>query len=656
MIINEKTIKDIFDLKLKVKDKDKDILSKYQEIIPMYDIYSQQIYPINKKNIHYRLIDSDYRFINNEIKDWIKKLYIKNKNNKELLTKLKNNLEIIDNYNIDILVDTSYKTLYEYSPKLGLLVSICKRKSFDPFVHHLKPYYTKTELIKLGQNMNLIKDIDIEKLLNQEFHYKICKTISSNDVSFEEIKKHSLYIIDSDIIPYITFYSFYGSFLFNKYLRTNNTMNNFLFDNINKILNAIKDSPALEKNYYVYRFIWDDSFINDLKPGQTIIDNGFLSTTRDPFYSPGLMGKFGLTLIKINIPKNIKGLGLFLENFSLFQKEEEFLVPPFTKLKLLSKDDKFKYYHTNEEFEKLIEKKYEFEYIETKFNLINNYKIKNKIKEINDFKNYIAQGNDKISLFKNFINESSQISIKINNKYYLLNCMFFDSTENSSYTKLYYNKIKDGLLISIFENGYPYLNIECGKDMVINYINKIYNYGKTKVEINNELLDIILEIGRIFHYKNAIIFSTFRNFSEFNYNENQKMFLYTHFYNFTLYNYAKNKIKFINDSFIKNNNGWFATDKILDSKLSDDIKSKLKLTENTVKEALIKIVETNFIIYNKFIELIEIETNNYFIYEIYEKLNNQNRVENFRPDIFYENDELFGEDFKLIYRQPIRRY
>ena len=61
-------------------------------------------------------------------------------------------------------------------------------------------------------------------------------------------------------------------------------------------------------------------------------------------------------------------------------------------------------------------------------------------------------------------------------------------------------------------------------------------------------------------------------------------------------------------------------------------------------------------IYNKFIELTGIEKNNYFIYEIYEKLNNQNRVENFRPDIFYENEELLGEDFKLIYRQPIRRY
>ena len=49
MIINEKLINDIFNLKIKLKKKDKDKLSKYQELIPMYDIYSQEIYPIKKK-------------------------------------------------------------------------------------------------------------------------------------------------------------------------------------------------------------------------------------------------------------------------------------------------------------------------------------------------------------------------------------------------------------------------------------------------------------------------------------------------------------------------------------------------------------------------------------------------------------------------------
>jgi hypothetical protein len=380
----------------------------------------------------------------------------------------------------------------------------------------------------------------------------------------------------------------------------NNFINKFLFDGINKILNVIKNSPVLDNDYFVYRFIWDDTFISNLKTGQHIIDNGFISTTRDPFYSPGLTGKFGLTLIKINIPKNQKGLGLFIENFSLFQKEEEFLLPPFTELKLLSKDDKFKYYHTNEEFEKLIEKKYEFEFIGIKFDLIKNFNIKDNIKNIKDIKNYILQGNDKISLFKNFINESNQILININNNTYLLYCMFFDSTENSSYNKFYYNKIKDGLLISIYDNGYPYLNIECGTEMVVNYINQFYNYKNTKIELNSDLMEIILEMGRIFYYKEAKIFSVYRNFSEFNNNKNTNIFIYTHFYNHTIYNYAKNKNILIKDSFFKNNIGWFKTDQILNTKLDTKIKEELNISHNTIREALIYIVENNFIIYEIF--------------------------------------------------------
>ena len=83
------------------------------------------------------------------------------------------------------------------------------------------------------------------------------------------------------------------------------------------------------------------------------MDKGFTSTTRDPFYSPGLKSNFGLVLIKVKIPAN-KNVGLLIENFSLFPKEEEFLLPPYSKFKLLSKDDNFKYYHINSDFEKLI--------------------------------------------------------------------------------------------------------------------------------------------------------------------------------------------------------------------------------------------------------------------------------------------------------------
>lgn len=667
MIINEKIIMDIFNLKVKIPDKDKDELSKYQELIPMYDIYSQQIYPIKKNNLHYRLIDSNYRFINNEIYSWLKNLYKKNKSNKILCAQFKKNLDIIDNYNIDILIVTSYKTLYEYSPKLGLLVSICKRKSFDPYISHLKPYYSKLELIKLGQNMKLIKNIELEKLLDKDFHYEICKKVSSNDVSFEEIKEHTLHIIKSNCISYVTFYSFFGSFLYNKYLRGNKSVSTILYNGIIKLINTMKTSPKLNNNYYIYRFIWDDSFISKLNINDIFIDNGFLSTTRDPFYSPGLNGNFGLTLIKINIPENITGLGLMIENFSLFAKEEEFLLPPNSKLKLISKDDNFKYFHTNESFEKLINKKYEFEFIENDFSLTKNIKIKDTFTKIDDIKTFEIFGDDRIHMFKNFISSSSEILVTHNNNKYLLSCTFFDSTESSSYNKLYFNKIKDGLLISIYDNGYPYINIECGKEMVINYINQFYFYNNQKTELNQELCDLILEFGRIFYYKEAKIFYNYRNFSEFKVNDDE-MFLYMNLYNHTLYDFAKNKNKFINYDFIKNFKGWYVINQQLDTPLTKELTEKYNFNKtnpdksNTIRNMLIYIIENEFSLYEKFIDdinkifNINFHKDNYYIYEIYEKLNQQHRISTFKSNINYEDEEDLGSDFKLIFRQPLRRF
>jgi hypothetical protein len=78
MKINSEFIKRIFNLELKLKIKaDKIKLSKYEDLIPMYDIYSQTIYPINKLNLHYRLIESHYRFVNSEIYLWLKLLFEK---------------------------------------------------------------------------------------------------------------------------------------------------------------------------------------------------------------------------------------------------------------------------------------------------------------------------------------------------------------------------------------------------------------------------------------------------------------------------------------------------------------------------------------------------------------------------------------------------
>jgi hypothetical protein len=652
MLVDKKIVSKIFELKLTLKNnKQKNTLSKFKDTIPMYDIYSEAIYPIKKENIYYRLIECDYRFITNEIKLWITELY-----RKYPLDKYKNMLLIIENYNLDILKTTSYNTLYEHSSELGGKITICKRESFHYLIKHLRPYYSKIELVKLGQNMNLIKNkLDIQNVMINDDYFKICKKISSNDISFKEINNHTLFIIDYDIISYIAFYSFNGSYLYNKFLRSNKKIDSFLYNGIKKIYNCIAYSPEINNNYFLYRFIWDDMFIKNLKIGDIFTEFGFLSSTRDPFYSPGILGKFGLILIKINIHKNETGIGLLIENFSLFPKEEEFLLLPNSKLKLISKDDNFKYYHTNTQFEKLIGKKYEFEliYDKTPINLI----VKDNFKIIDDLKLYELYNNTKVKMFKSFVSESNQIIINLNNKKYLLICSFFDADVNSSYSKLFFNKNKNGLLISIYDNGYPYLSVECGTDLTINYINQFYFYNKKKNELNDELLDLILELGRIFCYSKAIIINNYRNFSEFESNydniSDNKIFLYTNFYDHTLYDYIKNNNKFLNFPFIKSNIGWYMINDFVDNDIPKEFVHNYKF--KTIKETFIDIVENNFTLYPTFVK--EIINNNqfYLIYEIYEKLNYQNRIANFKS-LVYDNEETLGDDFKLIFRQELRRY
>ena len=649
MKINEKLIDDIFNHKVKLKNSKE--LSKYINIIPMYDIYTQKIYPINKENVYYRLTEFSYRFINNEVKNWIYLQYdkmkdkIKKSDDKEQLENLqkriKDMIDIIENYDIDTLIDTSYKVLYKYSG-IGLSISICKRNSFNPYIYYLKPYYTKNELIKLGQNMNLItKDIKPEELIDEIKHYDICKKISNNDVSFDEIKNDTLKIINQKTISDICFYSFIGSSLINRYLRNQKEykINKFFYDRIKNVSDTIINSSPLENDYQIYRFISNDEFLEKLNIGDIFIDSAFLSTTRDPFYTPGLTGNFGLILIKINLKKHMKSEGLFMEHFSLFSKEEEYLLPPKTQLKLISKDDKFKYYHTNSNFEKLITKKYEFDLIDNNYNWFKDLKVVNeKIPvfeglEIN-FKNRL----DAFMKFKALTNSFNQI--EINGLIFTL--FFFDS--KGSYDKFYYNKVEKGLsLIHFDKNGYPLIFIEFANELVLNYINQYYYYYEKDTVKEQTLINLLLEFGKLFSYKRALIYHDYKNFIDFknNYYKSQEMFLYINHYDDTLYNYLKyNKKPFNFEVFYKTN--LIDIDLLLNNNLE-------------LKDKLINSIEKDFNQYNQLINEYKLNKKNYGILNIYDKLLAEGQI-----DVMYELD--YDENSKkddildLIYRQPIRRY
>lgn len=705
MKINLEFINKIFNRKLKiVKKSDKIKISNYDEHIPMYDIYSEKIYLIGKKNLYERLIYSHYRFINDEVKNWIENKLKKSKSNpkfKKLYENSMINLEIISNYDLETLYNTSIRTLFSVSPNLGLKISICKRNSFDKHYLHKKPYYSRDELIKLGLNMDVLKEKDLDKIdiLDPKIHYKICKQISNNDVSYQEILNHTKFIIENKLISHISFYSFMGSYFMNNLLRTENNpeKSNFYFKMTQYISSKILDSPNIEKEYFIYRFIWDDYFIRNLKIGEVFEDKGFLSTTRDPFYSPNNEIKFGVVLAKIKIKPNISKC-LLIENFSLFPKEEEILLIPNSRLKLISKNENFKYYHVNESYEKNITKKYEFELIGNNYSesidkvnvnqskdqydddfiqldnelfVIQNKSYNDKIEIINNFIRKYGLNTDKIK-FDNYMKIRYKNSNEnIPKKNYKIFYHWFDGTD--SYELFYKNKNKDGMFFIIYDdNNYPYINIEFGDKMIINNLNKFYYYDKkNKIDITDFLF--IVELARIFKYPKFEINGEYENFSEFvgESVDSYKVASYSNLYCKSFYEYLKNGKVFYqniidNKIFINFKElfdfkyGYFKIDKLKDMKIPNELLNKFEdksIKSNNVKDFIIEIIENHYLFYHKLKSYFSEIFNSLSIdFDVQSYFRNANRDLSVFEDLPYSSYFVEEDDnYKLVFRRPVKR-
>jgi hypothetical protein len=661
-MINYNFIQKIFTRKKTIKSKkEKEELSKYTDYIPMYDIYSDTVYPIASENLNYRLLKCHYRFINDEVRQWIQNKLDKT-DDKVKKQKYLDNLAIIDCYDLSILEKTSYETLYRYSPDLGLSISICKRNSFNPFSTHLTPYYTKLELIRLGMNNRIIKKINPSNLVDKKAHYTICKKVSKNDISYTTISEHMKATIENNCIGWIQYYSMTGSYIFNKILRESLEINRSMYDGLMKIIDTI-DKISLPDDYYFYRFVWDDDYINQLKIGQTFTDNGFISTTRDPFYSPGIKKDFGLILIRINIPKKMKSCGLLMENFSMFPKEEEYLIKPGSKLKLLSKDTNTTYYHIDEKFEKLIKKKYEFVLIET------SNKIKLKIVEDStipsiNIDNITLEGYDRYDLFTQFKKQTNSIG-QYTYKDKIFITEFFDST--TSYQHLYYNKTKDGMLHTTHYMGYPEISIECGDKLVVNYLKTKCYYDIIRLDKFDPLNQIIAMYCKLFSYGEALVFFEYNNFVEFkdNYTNNIE-FLSINLYCKTIYDYIKNK-KQTNNKYYKFEYGFWKIDKIVKTYIPEEITNRLPASlkdsfkkEITWGELFIEIVEKYFYLYSKMEEWFNtyhdnLFKNNFYIFNttLYLKSSGYtvSDISKFKHIITRER----GDMYRIVYEESARR-
>ena len=396
-------------------------ISKLDNLIPLYDIFSKNIYLIKPEEIYDSVIHLYYRPLTKKLYEYLQSIKTDDKTYKE---KLEKNINFMENFDLNVLEETYIKTFYYQSNKIGKNFTLCIKPSFLPFVN-INPYYNRDELINLGLNLKIIKPD--ETYYDEKRLLQLCDKVSQDDIDSDTLLNHYLFIQFNNLQYYIKYYSFMGSYQMNYYIRNNSVKDKFIEKNINQFHSIISKSPAFNDTYYVYRLINNDDFLQDVKIGGIFEDKSFMSTSRNPFYNP-VRNAFGLILMKIKLPKNKQGVGLCIENYSLFPEEQEIILNP-CRLKLVSKDDTI-YYHTDKKAQRSIKTKYEFIYVEQiplDINKISkNYDSELDIPIIDLYNTKISgvKVEDKLNNFSNLlplVNTCKRFYVEVNKKQYLFN-------------------------------------------------------------------------------------------------------------------------------------------------------------------------------------------------------------------------------------------
>lgn len=516
------------------------VLSKHDSFIPLYDAFTTNIYLIQKRNVYIRVVRHDYRFPDDLIINTVKEL--KNKKLKKLakhpdlqndkvfmryIRKIDMMVDFMNQFDQSVLYNTYLDVFYRYAPELGNATYTCIRRSFIPHKKHLSPYYTKDEVLKLGMNMELIKlpenvsFVDFKDTLSTEDYKNICNSIQINDVSADILIQHQNYIIKNDLVGLVQYYTLQGSYFMNKYLRGGTTYeyrNNYLEENIKKIWKLVLNAPAFDKNYILYRFVGTDNFLAKLKIGDVFRDKGFVSTTRDPFYRNDTY-KFGAILLKIIIPKGIKGVGLCLETLSHFSIEEEIILPPLTKLKLISKDNECVYHHPDERYGLSIKKKYEFVW-EGNTNIVFSKKPEPPEEtQTIDFLNIknvkMVSLKEKIDyLVKTHFDPMNRIKCTIGTNSFYVVGEWYDST--GAYADMYSIKTSDGFSLYTIYKGHILFMIEIGESdgksqIRVNYYTKYSNLNRSEIMGDDNFIKFISSVAYYFEIPNVVIYADYMN-------------------------------------------------------------------------------------------------------------------------------------------------
>jgi hypothetical protein len=658
----------------------KDEISKIDNYIPLYDIFSRNIYLIKPEEIYNKVTNLYYRPLNKELYDYLKSIKTKDKSYKEKLDK---NIKFMDNFNLKILEDTYIKTFYYQSNKIGKNFTLCIKPSFLPFVN-INPYYNRDELINMGLNLKVIKEdntfYDKDKLDS------LCTKVSDLEIDSDTLLNHYLFIQENNIKYFIKYYSFMGSSHINFYLRNVCNKDKHIENNIKNLYDIIAKAPSFNKSYYVYRLVDKDNYLKNIRIGGYFEDRSFISTSRNPFYNP-TTNTFGQILIKIKLPKNIEGVGLCIENYSLFPEENEIILNP-CKLKLIAKDSSsLVYYHTDKKAQRSITTKYEFEYVAPlKLNLnilTKNYDYEIEVPYIDIFNVYVNGGNiyEKIQNFEEMlplVNTSRRFYTEINNKNILINVNKMN--DKRIYEKFFFlqkNKYNEEDIIEELyltyqdeKTGEILLMIEIKDVISVNYLQKFTGCNK---EFNDEdLLLLISGIAKMFDIFSVIIHPNFKAFStvinvspeeykyvinnETDYHSIKKLSNDIILFNNDLMNYIMTKKDRFNNINIKMNYKRYMLDKLKNIEISEvftkenyEIYSVIKNDKNlkNLNDLLIFIFKNYFYLLDKVIYHINLYfDDNLIINKLYYKFDASNYL--FEKEILnysINNDDTLVENY-----------
>lgn len=511
-------------------------LSEVDYQVPLYDERTKNLYVIERNKVYDNVTRFYYRNVDQnlhhdlkarrellttkikEVSDPASTTNISYLRSAKVLDRLEKMLWYLDHFDIDVRTSTYIKVFYNYANSVGKDITTCVRPSFLPQFFHIDPYYNRTEIINLALNMELLKPSD--EYIDHSEVMDLCLQVKSNDISGATLLEHQAFIINNKKLGITQYYSFQGSFIMNKYLRghmRNNYKNKVIEDGIYNMWSLIRDAPAFDKNYILYRFINTDPHLVNLNIGDVYISPDFTSTTRDPFYRSKEYN-FGSILVKIKIPGGQKGVGLCIESVSLFPAEEEILLCPKIKLRLDKKDQDAVYFHTDTASQEKIKTRYEFTYIGLD-DIVMPVKEPFNDTRIVDF--MLIQRRDaltieeRISFFiERYVNQINQFNVIVGDKVEVAMVEHYNSM--GAYRSFFNATTSNGFLIySITSTGYIKFMIEIGQlqDETYMYVN--FNYKKMSIPKDGKiddkaLIELYSRIAYYFKIKTVLIFADYQ--------------------------------------------------------------------------------------------------------------------------------------------------